>query len=71
MVMMLSIQYLTDKFKLMHFIPCKHTVSAADLAYLFLENVVAHHGILASIVSDHDPWFISPFWHSLISALNY
>ena len=55
--------------KFTYFIPCKHTVSAADLAQLFLANVVAHHGMPAQIVSDCDPWFTSRFWHSLISAL--
>ena len=57
--------------KFMYFIPCKHTVSAADLAYLFLANVFAHHGMSALIVLDHDPWFTSFFWYSLITALGY
>ena len=33
--------------KFTYFIPCKHTVSAADLALLFLANVVARHGMPA------------------------
>ena len=52
-------------------IPCKHTVSVGDLAYLFLANVVAHHKMPASIVSDRDPRFTLHFLHSLISALGY
>ena len=55
--------------KFTYFIPCKHTVSAADLAQLFLANVVARHGMPAQIVSDRDPWFTSRFQRSLISAL--
>ena len=55
--------------KFNYFIPCKHTVSAADLAYLFLANVVAHQGMPALIVSNCDPQFTSRFWYSLISAL--
>ena len=43
--------------KFTYFIPCKHTVSTADLAYLILANMVVHYGIPASIVSNHDPWF--------------
>ena len=67
-----AIYTVVDKLaKFTHFIPCKQTVSAADLAYLFLANIVAHWGMPASIVSNHDPQFISCFWHSLISALNY
>ena len=55
--------------KFTYFIPCKHTVSAADLAQLFLANVVAHHGMPALIVFDHDPRFKSHFWCNLIRAL--
>ena len=55
--------------KFMYFIPYKYTVSAAGLANLFLANVVAHYGMPASIVSNHDLWFTSHFWRSLISAL--
>ena len=31
--------------KFICFIPCKHTLSAADLAYFFVANLVAHHGM--------------------------
>ena len=55
--------------KFTYFIPYKHTVSAADLAYLFLLNVVVCHGMLVSIVSNRDPRFTSYFWRSLTSAL--
>ena len=55
--------------KFTYFIPCKHTVSASNLAQLFLANVVVHHGMPALIVSNSDPRFTSHFWHSLISAL--
>ena len=56
--------------KFTYFIACKHTVSAAELAQLFLVNIVAHHGMPALIVSDHDPRFTSCFQHSLISSLD-
>ena len=56
--------------KFTYFIPCKHIASAVDLAKLFLANVVAHHGMPALIVSDHNPLSIPLFWHSLISALD-
>ena len=41
--------------KFIYFIPSKHTVSAAYLAWLFLTSMIASHGMPASIVSDHDP----------------
>ena len=47
--------------KFTYFIPCKHTVSAANLVKLFLENVVACHGMPALIVSNCDPRFTSYF----------
>ena len=55
--------------KFTYFIPCKHTISAVDLAQLFLANVVACHGMPASIISNCDPRFTSHFWRSLICAL--
>ena len=55
--------------KFIYFIPCKQTASAANLAYLFLANVVVHHGMLALIGSNCDPRFVSYFWHSFICAL--
>ena len=55
--------------KFTYFIPCNHTVSSAELAQLFLANVVACYGPPASIVANCGKWFISHFWHSLISVL--
>ena len=57
--------------KFIYFILCRHTISAANLAQLFLANIVAHHGMPASIISNYDPQFTSYFWYSLISALYY
>ena len=55
--------------KFTYFILCKHTVSVANLAQLFLANMVVHHGMPDLIVSNHDPRFTLGFQHSLISAL--
>ena len=41
--------------KHMYFHPCKHTNSAPKLAWLFLDIVFVHHGMLALIVSDCEP----------------
>ena len=56
--------------KFTYFILCKHIISATDLALLFLANLVAHHGMPASITSSRGPQYTSHFWHSLISALD-
>ena len=53
-----AIYTVVDKVpKFICFIPCKYTASAANLAKLFLANMVAYHGIPASIVSNCDPQF--------------
>ena len=65
-----AIYIVTDRpSKFMCFIPCKHTVSAAGLVWLFLANVVAYHGMPASIVSHCGLWFTTHFQFNLISAL--
>ena len=40
--------------KLIYFLPYKHTISDADLAYLFLSNVFACKEMYALIVSNCD-----------------
>jgi len=47
--------------KYSHFIPLKHPYSARVLAAIFTKEVVRLHGILASILSDRDPIFVSNF----------
>ena len=51
--------------KMVHYIPCVTAVSAPQLATLFFREVVKHHGMPLSIVSDRDPRFTSLFWQSL------
>ncbi|WVZ52822.1 hypothetical protein U9M48_003843 [Paspalum notatum var. saurae] len=51
--------------KAAHFIPLKHPYTALTVAKVFLDSVVRLHGLLVSLVSDHDPIFISAFWREL------
>ena len=39
------------------------------LAKLYIQEIVRLHGVPLSIVSDHDPRFVSRFWKSLHQAL--
>ncbi|GJZ34001.1 putative reverse transcriptase domain-containing protein, partial [Tanacetum coccineum] len=39
------------------------------LARLYLNEIVARHGVLISIISDHDSHFTSRFWQSMQEAL--
>ncbi|KAJ9547082.1 hypothetical protein OSB04_019625 [Centaurea solstitialis] len=51
--------------KYSHFILLKHPYTAKSVAEVFVREVVRHHGIPKSIVSDRDPLFLSHFWQEL------
>jgi hypothetical protein len=44
-------------------------VTALELAHLFFKEVVRHHGLPESIISDRDPRFNSIFWKALWGQL--
>jgi len=48
--------------KMAHFIPCHTTIDAIEMTELFLQEVVHHHGLPGTIISDWDPQFTSVFW---------
>jgi hypothetical protein len=57
---------MVDKLtKLVHYAATKTTVSAVQLADIFFHEVVRHHGLPSSILSDRDPRFTSIFWQAL------
>ncbi|GJX40030.1 putative reverse transcriptase domain-containing protein [Tanacetum coccineum] len=51
------------------FTPMRETDHMDKLARIYLKEVVTRHGILVSIICDHDPRFASNFWRSLQNAL--
>ncbi|KAD2805797.1 hypothetical protein E3N88_39174 [Mikania micrantha] len=51
--------------KYAHFVALKHPYTAKGVADLFVKEVIRHHGIPKSIVSDRDPLFISNFWQEI------
>ncbi|KAD4178186.1 hypothetical protein E3N88_26777 [Mikania micrantha] len=51
--------------KYAHFIGLKHPYTAKGVAELFVKEVIRHHGIPKTIISDRDPLFISNFWQEI------
>src|SRR4051812_28456261 len=59
-----------DQFtKVAHFMPVKETISASQLADLYVSRIVSLHGIPLEISSDHGSIFTSRFWDSFQEAM--
>jgi hypothetical protein len=59
-----------DRFsKYCHFIPLAHPYSAESMAQAFFAEIVRLHGVLQSMVSDHDAIFTSKFWRELMRLM--
>ncbi|GJS03833.1 putative reverse transcriptase domain-containing protein [Tanacetum coccineum] len=52
-----------------HFLPMREDYKMERLARLYLNEIVARHGVPISIISDHDSCFTSMFWQSMQEAL--
>ena len=55
--------------KAAEFVPFRHSYTAAQLAHVFADRIVRHHGIPASIISDRDKLFTSNFWTTFLAAI--
>ncbi|GJU22350.1 reverse transcriptase domain-containing protein [Tanacetum coccineum] len=52
-----------------YFLPMREDYKMDRFARLYLNEIVARHGMLISIISDHDSRFTSRFWQSMQEAL--
>ncbi|GJZ88235.1 putative reverse transcriptase domain-containing protein [Tanacetum coccineum] len=52
-----------------YFLPMREDYKMERLARLYLNEIVARHGVPISIISDHDSRFTSRFWQSMQEAL--
>ncbi|GKE08103.1 putative reverse transcriptase domain-containing protein [Tanacetum coccineum] len=52
-----------------HFLAIREDYKMEKLARLYVDEIVARHGVLVSIISDRDGRFTSRFWHRLQKAL--
>lgn len=65
-----SILVVVDRLtKLIILTPCTKTVTAPELAQLFIDRVFVRFGMPTSIVSDRDPRFTSHFWKAFTQLL--
>jgi len=55
--------------KMAHFAAINTTITAPELATVFLREVIRLHGLPKSIISDRDPRFTSNFWRALNQQL--
>jgi hypothetical protein len=55
--------------KMRHFIPCKGTCNAEEVARLYVRHVWKLHGLPLTIVSDRGPQFVAQFWKHLTQRL--
>ena len=50
---------------MVHLVAIKTTTTAADLANMFIHEVIRLHGVPSSIVSDRDTRFTAQFWQEI------
>ena len=57
--------------KMVHLVPTWAKVTGIDTAIVFVLNVVNHHGVHRSLISDRNRITISEFWKLVCAMLDY
>ena len=55
--------------KMVHFLPCTKELTSKEIAEIVMREVLWHHGLPNSIISDRGPQFVSKFWKHLFKML--
>ena len=55
--------------KIRHFIPCRDTCTAEQLAEIYARHIFRLHGLPKSIISDRGTQFVADFWQALCRCL--
>ena len=65
-----AILVVVDRFsKMGYFLPTWTTITATELAHLFIDTIIKNHGAPESIVSDRGVLFTSAFWRTLAAQM--
>ncbi|GJS95691.1 putative reverse transcriptase domain-containing protein [Tanacetum coccineum] len=65
-----TISVIVDRLtKSAHFLAIREDYSMEKLARLYIDEIVARHGVPVSIISNRDGWFTSRFWQTLQKSL--
>ena len=65
-----TIMMCIDQFSKMVVLVPLHETDARTVASRFLAEVMSHHGLPVTIISDRDPRFQGSFWKELMANLN-
>ena len=65
-----SLFVVVDRFnKMSHFIPCRTTYDASNVANLFFKEVFRIHYLPRSRIADRDVKFMRKFWKTILKRL--